>query len=127
MRKNYIDASKINLEKIKKMRADVKPETLSCLDACNSSSSNCSNDCVDDSKNNLKKIKEIRDTGKLKKLQEDVRACSNNIVDKNQRPIPIWYPKNNPVRLRDLPDIPTYKITGSFDKNTSIIIDGGSP
>lgn len=128
MRKKYTNASRVNLEKIKKMWADVKPESLSSQEACDSSSNNCSNSCIDTSRSNLEKIKEIRETGKLKKLQEDVGACSTGQVrDKQSIPIPIWYPKNNPVRVRDLPNIPTYKIVGSFDQNTNITIDGGSP
>lgn len=128
MRKNNINASRVNLEKIKKMRADVRPESLSSQEACDSSSNDCSNNCIDVSKNNLEKIEEIRRTGKLKRLEGEVGSCAmGQVRDKQSVPIPIWYPKNNPVRVRDLPDIPTYKIIGSFDQNTNITIDGGSP
>lgn len=91
---------------------------------------NCNSNDLDVSKRNLKKIQEARESGKLKRLESDLESCSlQNSQGNNQPPVPIWYPKRVPNRIlvRDLPDIPTYKIRGTFDSSSNIQIDGGQP
>lgn len=87
----------------------------------------CNYNNLEVSKNNLKKIKEIRDKGKLTNL-DSIEACSLEQMVRQDIPIPIWYPKRVPTRitLNDIPTIPTSKIIGTFD-NSNIIIDGGKP
>lgn len=91
---------------------------------------NCNyNKSLDLSKKNLQKLKEIRNTGKITRLNSEVEACSVQNTFNQNIPIPLWYPKRVPTRisLNELPTIPTSKIVGTFGESSDIIVDGGSP
>lgn len=89
---------------------------------------NCNYNSLEVSKKNLDKLREIRNTGKLSKLNSKVGICSLGPNVKQDIPIPVWHPKKIPTRitLNDIPNIPTSKIIGTFD-TADIIIDGGKP
>jgi hypothetical protein len=90
---------------------------------------NCSSIDADVSKRNLEKIKGARESGKIKKLESEFSSCAVRVSQSKNPPVPVWFPKKTPTRItvRDLPDIPTSKIIGSFDSSSEIRIDGGKP